>query len=751
MKKTPLFWISLVLLTGILLAALLPLRVSVWRVGFFVTLPLLAMELILLWRRKMKRREFQPLFLLLVLLFAGGWRYASVAEHPFSPAQLAYYNEKGKLEISGVVCADPKCSENSIQLVVCIDQMLRPRDQALRGKAVIFLRSGDYAYGDRLQISGEPKTPPQNETFSYKNYLAQRDIHTIINFPFVRRTAQNQGGWLSAGLFEARQKAYHVIQRHLPQPQSALLAGILLGIETDIPADLEKAFQDTGTAHIVAISGFNMVILAGLFLKGFRRLFSIWWAWLLAILAVILYTILVGAAPAVVRAAVMSSLAMSAGMIGRGQSGGYTLALTVAVMCLFNPLLVGDAGFQLSVSATLGLVLYAERMLRWFRRVAGKKLPAGLVKRLSGVVGEYFLFTLAAQLMTLPVVLYHFRQLSLTTLIANPLVLPVQPLIMILGGLVLLLALIIPLAGYLLPLLVALPLTYTIRVVTWLAGAPAGVLPVGQMGIGGVVLMYALIFAFTMPGEKSRLKPALKPSLLLLVMAALAFLVWDAAAQRPDGKAHIWVMAGKNQGAALLRTPRGRLILIHPGAYGNTLSAGLDERIPKLAKKIDLVLIDGSQPGTYASLPLLNERYRLREVAWLGGQPSGVSGGKILLSLAENDVESVFLCPGQSLESGDGVRIELDHNGQLLWLTYGKFRIAWLGAGWIAGEDLRLDGAILIDPHGVWQAAAGIAPLALLDYNPASPDGAGVISLPHHGTIELISDGESLWIRGEKR
>ena len=123
-----------------------------------------------------------------------------------------------------------------------------------------------------------------------------------------------------------------------------------------------------------------------------ERWLPVWWAGLLTICLISIYTILVGVAPAVVRAAVMSCLAMSGRLIGRRQAGPFTLLITAAIMCAFNPLLIWEAGFQLSFMATLGLVLYADRLMNWFKQRVEPVFSQDIIERISGPVGEYFLF-----------------------------------------------------------------------------------------------------------------------------------------------------------------------------------------------------------------------------------------------------------------------------------------------------------------------------------------------------------------------
>ncbi len=106
-----------------------------------------------------------------------------------------------------------------------------------------------------------------------------------------------------------------------------MLAGILLGDDNGLPASLQQAYKNTGTAHIIAISGFNIAIIAGLFVALFSRLLGRRKGALVAVLGILLYTVLVGATASVVRAAIMGGLAIFARQVGRRQNGLNTLVL----------------------------------------------------------------------------------------------------------------------------------------------------------------------------------------------------------------------------------------------------------------------------------------------------------------------------------------------------------------------------------------------------------------------------------------
>ena len=165
------------------------------------------------------------------------------------------------------------------------------------------------------------------------------------------------------------------------------MAGILLGVETGIPRPVQEAFKDTGTSHIIAISGFNITILSGMLATGFGRWLGPRGGGVAAGVGITAYTILVGADAAVVRAAIMGGLSLFARQVGRRQAGLNSLAFCAAMMALFTPKILWDVGFQLSFAATLGLVLYADPLTGAFIRWSTRFLPEAMANRLAGPAG----------------------------------------------------------------------------------------------------------------------------------------------------------------------------------------------------------------------------------------------------------------------------------------------------------------------------------------------------------------------------
>ncbi len=509
----PLFYLSVAYLLGVALAPNSPWPALVWLLAaaaaILLTLPAYRLGLrtgdvsrrfprglkphalrLLGWAR-LSRRAFSPALLLALPFLAaaslalGAARAKAGLPDLGAPGHISAYNDDGRTyTLTGLLIAPPDARDSYTNLRLAVES-IRPRDgimhQAVSGILLVRVKPDDtWRYGDRLVVTGKIETPPEAEGFSYRDYLARRGVYSLISFGEAAVMERGGGNPLLAGIYALRGRAHETLHRLYPDPAASLLAGILLGLDNGLPAELQQAFRDTGTAHIIAISGFNITILSAVVLSALGRLFGRRAGGWLAGLAIGAYTILVGADPAVVRAAIMGLGAILLRDARRPGAALNMLALTAALMALANPGVLGDAGFQLSFAATLGLVRFSDPLARGFGRAASRYLRISTVQRITPVVTDAVLLSLAAQIATLPVSLVHFGRISLSSLLVNPLILPVQPAVMILGGISLVAGLAWPPLGELMALPVYPFVAYTLRLVEIFGALPGGVWAPGR-------------------------------------------------------------------------------------------------------------------------------------------------------------------------------------------------------------------------------------------------------------------------------
>ncbi len=760
----PLLWLALAFLAGILLAAAVPASAWVWVISVLAAgaLGLAERRWFSGYRIWIRLRGWLPLPLgvLMAGLFLGALR-GQTAVPVWEPGDLAYFNGSTDAELTGWVADYPDRRESAVLLRVRIESIQRDGRVSVpvEGTALLRLPAGrDYQYGDRLVIWGGPEEPPDESDFSYKDYLARQGIHTYLAYPAVRQIGSGAGSPLMAGIYRLRENAYATLNRIFPQPEAALLAGVLLGLERDLPDEIVSAFQDTGTAHIVAISGFNMSVLAALLIGLLGRFLPRGWAALAAAGTIGFYTVLVGANPAVVRAAIMSSLALFGRLIGRGSSGLTPLALSAAVMCGINPLLPWDAGFQLSFTATLGLILYGDPLQQAFETWAENRWGDAVARRLAGPVSEYFLFTLAAQVTTLPVVLVHFNRLSLTAMLANPLILPVQPGVMILGGTALIAGMILPAVGQILAWL-AWPLAaYTLRVVEGLARIPSGAVSISEFTPWMALTCYAVLFGLTF-GRKhlAPLREKLRPGLLFAGLGLVVLVSWSAVLRRPDGRLHLFVMDTPDGQAVVLHLPAGQRVLIGGAPGANQLSSQLGQLTGPLDRRLDALVLNSASASQLEGLPLLIERFPVEQAFWAISPPDKRAANRVRDALIKSQTQVSLLEKEAQIQLDEGVRLHVlavDAEHAALQLEFGNLCVVWpegFSPEKLKRSGERVDGCVLlIDETVDIDTWASQRPVQFVFFGNAPPSLPGALATSQFGQIELVSDSVSLWAKGEK-
>jgi competence protein ComEC len=679
----PLLWVSLFFISGIIVCSLLSLPAAFWLTLTVATLALVFVFTRVPWFSDIK---FPPLLIACTLaLFLGAGRY-QFAQPDITPKHIAFYNDRDyDVLVTGFVSDLPDYRDTYTNLRLQV-QAVDTGDGDFPAGGLILARvspNQEYHYGQTLRLRGKLKTPPEDEEFSYRDYLAGKNIYSYMSIAEATHLPDEGGNPVLKAVYAFKEKSIANIYKIFPDPEASLLAGILLGVDSGLPKDIQQAFKNTGTSHIIAISGFNIAIIAGIFTALFSRWFGPRRGATAAVIFIFLYTFLVGAEASVVRAAIMGSFGLFARQVGRRQMAVNTLLVVAALMCIVNPLYVWDVGFQLSFFATLGLILYSEPFSSFSLRIIGRFTSPDNAQRINAPFSDFVLLTLAAQLTTLPIMAYHFKQISLVSIIANPFILPVQPAVMILAGLALLLSYIwIPLGQ--LAAWIAWPFSvYTIRGVEFF-NWPSWILYLGDSSIWFVAFFYAALLSVTfgLPRIKDILASVSErvkniPSILILTALAIAtFLIWRAAFSASDGKLHITFLDVGSADAVLIQTPSGRHVLVNGGTSPSLLSNELGRRLP-FSRKLDWLVIASTDENQLAGLPRVLDRYPPQNVLWSGNTQASFSARQVEIWLTDNGIPVTHAETGQRLDLGDGAFIEVQAagpRGSVLVIQWNNFR-----------------------------------------------------------------------------
>jgi competence protein ComEC len=550
---------------------------------------------------------------------AGGWRAAGAAM-PVGPGSVASLVGQGAIALDGTLIEEPRAREDRQQVVVDEVAVAGRVGEAIDGRLLLWLpRSTRLTTGDRIHIEASLEEPEDFEGFAYRAYLARQGIGAVAR-AFEVRVISHQLGPVPELLGGLRRVLLRGLYALVPEPEAALGGGILLGERAAIDPGVSDAFARAGLTHVVAISGWNIAIVAALAaaltrplaVRGGGRLAGIG----IAAGAVGAYVLLVGATPSVVRAALMAGGLVIARLGGSRAHAVGALQLAATSMLLAAPMVLWDVGFQLSALATAGLIWFAApieaRLARW-----------------PGLVREPVALTLASQLTTLPVILLNFERLSLVAPLANVLVVPLVPLVMLMSGLA---ALVGAFDGLLhLPVVGGL-LGWAIGGGTWLylramilAGQAAAALPFASVDLGapgwmavvwypGLALLLRRLGTSRGDGSEPRTEQIVTVRWLRpvpMALATLCVLGIITLASRPDGRLHLTILDIGQGDAILVQAPSGATMVIDGGPDPELAMRRLGEELPFWHRRIDVVLLTHPHEDHVAGLMAVLDRFEI--------------------------------------------------------------------------------------------------------------------------------------------
>lgn len=306
---------------------------------------------------------------------------------------------------------------------------IRPVNQESNILAVV-PKEVDVSYGDMVRVEGELETPENFVTssgkeFNYERYLANQDIYFIINNADIEIILHNNGSILKSLLYKFRGKFMKNIGKVISPPESDLANGLILGARGGFDTKTRDEFISTGTIHIIALSGYNVTIVAEGTMKVLGLIFASVVGTIFGILVIILFVVLAGASSTAVRAGIMAIIILFARMTGRTYDAGRALVIAALLMIAYDPRILTDISFQLSFIATFGVLFITPKVINW---VYFLPMKFGFRELVST--------TIAATISVLPILLYTTGILSIVSLPANILILPLIPLTMFFSFLV---------------------------------------------------------------------------------------------------------------------------------------------------------------------------------------------------------------------------------------------------------------------------------------------------------------------------
>ena len=760
--------------------------------------------------------------LLAAALILGVWRAESAAE-PALSAALTGSNITATMLIAdtpetsgsryrfrGEVVADSGGEASGLPAGANLLVYALPPDELVAQRSRPFLR-----YGDTLRVSGSVERPEPIGDFDYAAWLESQGIAGVMWARQVELVATDGGSAPAAALHRIRTSLASAIQRSIPEPQAGLAQALLLGIRSELPQPVKESFRTAGMSHLLAISGLHVGIVmaltlaAGSALAGRNNPGAI----LFAALVVWAYAVLSGLDPPVVRAAIMGSLFLLQGLLGRGMRGLTALLLAGAAMLLIDPHLFGSLSFQLSFTAMAGVILGLPLITAL---TAAASVPLSGSQSGPARWGGYGLSMLIASvvisttttLATLPLVAWHFGEIPLMSVPATILAMPAMAAALLGAAATSIVGLFTPALASALGTLAWAPLAWLI----WVADAiPPILLPApwltvpvaaGWLGMTGLLAVLASSGrtrrAVAALRRRPRWRPAGLPGFLagaVPVAAIAALLLFSQfASAKSDGLLHVYALDIGQGDAIFVVTPEGQQMLVDGGPDAETTLAAVASLMPPGDRSLDVVAATHLDADHVGGLLGVLGRYRVGAIAYSGDSqaaaalhpqweavlrdrehPTAVmrAGHRIQLS-REVTLETLYP-PPEGLPAGVAKNA---NNGSLaLRLEYGE--VSFLLTGDIEvdaerflvaseGDRLRAD-VLKVAHHGsrtsttqtfldaVKARSAVISagrdnrfghPHGDVMQRLESSIGAEQVFLTaRDGTVEYVSDGESLWVK----
>ena len=797
-----LIYLSCAWVTGIYLASVSGLSLPFLLIGL-LPLPLLMV-------RSLRRKSAVLTILCLLVLCGGALRFQS-SQPVIDETHLQFYTDRGNMELRGMVSDDPETGGMTTQLRFSIREIfIQDQWQQVSGTALLFVPPYPvYGYGDMLQVSGKLETPAQLDDFDYAAYLANQGIHATVLYPAIEVLDTEKGIKPLTWIYSLRHRLSQSLTEVLPEPHASFAQSVILGMRKGIPSSLKDDFSRSGTAHLLAISGLHLSIIAGMLLETGTRLFGkrrhshIW----LALGGVWFYAVISGLNPPILRAAIMASTFLAAGILGRQRSAITGLAFAAAIMTATNPRTLWDVSFQLSFLAMAGLTTVSPFLQSHSKELVGRVLGEdGSAASIARYVTDNISITVGVLVTVWPLIAYYFGIISLVAPLATFLALPALPGIIITGTLAAGLGLFIMPVAQVVGWLAWLFSSYILLVVSGLAGIPGT--SIEATGVSaGPVLAYYFIFVVAIllrkhwqkvPGtvqKSTRYISAIPGKWVIPPLALAAILISITAANMPNGKLHVSFLDVGQGDAILIQTPAYQDILVDGGPNTSDVVQALGKKMPFWDRTIDLLVLTHPHADHLTGLLEVLHRYHVRQVLypeldcdsplcdeWYNlietkGIKATIARAGQIISLGTDSTLIEVLNPPASFPPG--ITPDIDDNGVVLRITAGN--VSFLLTADISAQAesemfkrrVALNSTVLKAGHHGSNTSTSREFLSVVDPRVVvisvgadnrfgHPDEevlarlAGMVEedniyrTDRHGTIEFITDGEELWVRVDK-
>ncbi|MDD8018414.1 MAG: DNA internalization-related competence protein ComEC/Rec2 [Bacteroidota bacterium] len=624
-KNKPALFAAFAIITGIMCAKYFPVSWMVWGVSAVVISAAIAVE----YYRKRNPSTTEPhLSILVTILLAFSAATSFTADQQLrSIGHIKnYLDTSDSLTIVCKISDQPKMKEGRTKALVEVLSISNEYDSvAVEGKAYLtvtrnrrineslkVLQYGSIVTCKSLMVSPiESRNPGE---FNYKQYLELNNIYATINvygYSNVIVSKERQTNFFFEKIiFPSKDFITETITTVMKGDEANFLIGLLLGDRTDISEEIKNAFMNTGTIHVLAVSGSHVVLVVAIIftvfgLLRFPRRVKI----LCTILAIIYYTYLTGATPSVVRASLMTCVVLLGKFFEERVNVYNALGVSAIILLLIDPKQLFDVGFQLSFSAVFSIVYFYPKLNALIPKIPERLEELKLLKW----VWQAFAVSLAAQIGTIPFTAFYFGKVSLVSFFANLIVVPLVGIIVTIGLSGALLGVVSLFAASCFSEVNNVLAWFTLAAVRMAEQAPFATVNTALFGLKETIFYSAVIgFIFNFSNRNIQ-----KRILFATIGAAIIFLFVSIFNQQDNHLRVTFLDVGQGD-AAVVQFPTGETIVVDGGPITAGFNAGEKNIIPFLIRsgipKIDAIITTHPDADHLGGVPYLLKHYTVDEV-----------------------------------------------------------------------------------------------------------------------------------------